>query len=261
MNLTDDITLKCMKGSPILLDDICAIYPPNMGEIIDLGYETFLQYVSIMTFTKPVSEAGTASEFNKITENMSNFNYFLLMVNLDADANKRAHDAFYFFIHEDVIFSFDPPQIIIGPIDEKHIIDEDAYVNLQTVIKRACFMNIGEKEIIFNDNDNERVKALKKQFLKNRERVAQAKKRKQQRTESELSFSDLVGSVCVGDCGLNMENVWNITYYAFQDQLRRMGWRDQFNINNRAAMAGAKLKKSQLQHWIKSISSEDKAEK
>jgi hypothetical protein len=41
MNLTDNETLKFMRGSPILLDDICAIYPVKMGEIIDIGYDKF----------------------------------------------------------------------------------------------------------------------------------------------------------------------------------------------------------------------------
>ena len=54
-----------------------------------------------------------------------------------------------------------------------------------------------------------------------------------------------------------MENVWNITYYAFHDQLKRMGWRDQFNINNQMALAGAKVDKEKMKHWIKSISSEN----
>ena len=52
-----------------------------------------------------------------------------------------------------------------------------------------------------------------------------------------------------------MSNIWNITYYAFQDQLKRMGWHERFNINNRAALAGAKIDKSELKYWIKSIKS------
>ena len=55
-----------------------------------------------------------------------------------------------------------------------------------------------------------------------------------------------------------MSNVWDITYYSFRDQLKRMGWHEKFDINNRAALAGAKLKKSQLKHWIKGISNDDK---
>jgi hypothetical protein len=41
MNLTDADTLKFLKGSPIFLEDICAIYPPKLGEVIDLGYDKF----------------------------------------------------------------------------------------------------------------------------------------------------------------------------------------------------------------------------
>ena len=53
MNLTDDIILKFQKGSPVLLDDICAIYPATLGEIIDEGYTNFQQYLSILTASKP----------------------------------------------------------------------------------------------------------------------------------------------------------------------------------------------------------------
>ena len=71
-------------------------------------------------------------------------------------------------------------------------------------------------------------------------------------------MSDLVASITFGGCNLNMSNVWDITYYSFRDQLKRMGWHEKFDINNRAALAGAKLKKSQLKHWIKGISNDDK---
>ena len=94
----------------------------------------------------------------------------------------------------------------------------------------------------------------------NREKVARAKAKQRKQSGSDIQFSDLVGSVAAGNCGLNIKTIWDITYYAFHDQLKRMGWREQFDINNRAAMAGAKLKKSQLKHWIKSIASDDKKE-
>jgi hypothetical protein len=41
MNLTDDEILRFQKGSPVLLDDICAIYSVTLGDIVDLGYENF----------------------------------------------------------------------------------------------------------------------------------------------------------------------------------------------------------------------------
>ena len=51
-----------------------------------------------------------------------------------------------------------------------------------------------------------------------------------------------------------MTNVWDLTYYAFQDQLKRMSWREEFDINTRASLAGAGLDKNKLSHWIKTMS-------
>ena len=122
------------------------------------------------------------------------------------------------------------------------------------------FIEISGDEIIINEDDSPRVRALKEQMKKNREKVAKAKLKKNSNNPEEgVSFSDLLGSVTINNCGLNMNNIWDITYYAFQDQLKRMGWRDKFNINNQAAMAGAKIKKKDLTHWIRKISSDNKS--
>jgi len=64
------------------------------------------------------------------------------------------------------------------------------------------------------------------QMRLNRERVRKAKAKKAAAEKSDLKFSDLIGSITINDCGLSMANIYNITYYAFQDQLKRMGWRD-----------------------------------
>jgi len=41
MNLTDNEVLKFLKGSPVFIEDICAVYPATLGEIVDIGYEKF----------------------------------------------------------------------------------------------------------------------------------------------------------------------------------------------------------------------------
>jgi hypothetical protein len=41
MNLTDNEVLKFLKGSPVFIEDICAVYPATLGEIVDVGYENF----------------------------------------------------------------------------------------------------------------------------------------------------------------------------------------------------------------------------
>jgi len=121
------------------------------------------------------------------------------------------------------------------------------------------FIEVEGEEIIISANDSPAVRELKMKMRENRDKVRRAKAKQAAREKSDLKFSDLIGSMTINNCGLNMNNIWDITYYAFHDQLKRMGWRDQFNINNQAALAGAKLKKDQLKHWMRSIASSDKS--
>lgn len=257
MNLTDNETLKFLKGGPVFIEDICAVYSATLGEIVDIGYDKFQQYLSVLTATKPNTVKGD-DELNQLLESLSDFQYLLLMVSMDAQVNSLVKSAFFFFTHSNATFSLDPPSIMLGPLEEKHILDETHFYDLQRVLKRMYFLEQEGEEIIIYDDDSPAVKKLKMKMRENREKVARAKAKKAQIEKSDMKMSDLIGSMALNDCNLNISNIWDITYYAFHDQLKRMGWRDQFNINQKAALAGAKINKSQLKHWMRSIASSDK---
>lgn len=259
MNLTDNETLKFLKGSPVLLDDVCAVYPATIGEIVDEGYDNFQRYLSILISEKPIPKASDDPELKQLLNSLTDFQYLLMMASIDAEVNSSLKQAFYFFTHEEVIFSLDPAQIIVGPIEEKHLLTEEKFYDLQRLLRRMYFIEQEDEEIIIYPDDPPATKKIKMQMRQNREKVRKAKAKKAAQEKTDLKFSDLIASITINDCGLNMDNIWNITYYAFHDQLKRMGWRDQFNINNRAALAGAKLNKSQLKHWMRSIASSDKS--
>lgn len=251
MTLTDDFTLKCMKGSPVFLDDICAIYPRTLGDIVDIGYSTFLKYINLFSMEKLSLQDDN---LNAILSELNDFQYFLFMVSIDSDSNQLAKDAFYFFTHEQVIFSLEQEEIIIGPPQEKHLMVAEDFYNFRKILRRMYFLDVSKDDIIIEEDDDPRVRAIKKKLL---ERKKKLKKAKSKDNDSNMEFSDLIGSLTLNNCGLNIGNIWDITYYAFHDQLRRMGWRDQFNINNEMALAGAKVDKKKLKHWIQSISSEN----
>lgn len=260
MNSTNDsLTLKCLRGSPIFVDDVCAVYPPKLGEIADLGYEKFLTYLNAITMERPEVNKKENPELAEALENLSDFQYMIWLTQVDAQMNSILKGAFRFFLHENVFFSLQPAEITVGTLEEKHILDEEGFYSLRRYIKKVCWLDrdSGDEIIIYADDDP-RTKALKQQMIVNRKRVARAKAKQQGGGDTELEFSDLVASVAAGNCGLNIDNIWNITYYAFHDQMKRMGWREQFDINQRAAMAGAKIKKEDLKHWIKSITTKDK---
>ena len=251
MNLTDDEILKFQKGSPVFLDDICAVYSATIGEIVDLGYSKFQEYLSIITAVKP--NIHQDDELMKALNKLSDFEYILMMVHMDVKANQSLKQAFNFFVHESVSFSLDPAQIVIGPLQEKHILTEEKFYQLQSLIKRAYFLELEGEEIIINKDDPPSLKRLKMQMRENREKVRKAKAKEASQKGTDLHFSDLIGSFTINYCNVNGINVYDMTYYMFHDQLKRMGWRDEYNINSRAAMAGAKLNKSQLKYWMRSI--------
>ena len=258
MNLTDAEVLKFQKGSPVFIEDICAVYPATLGEIVDLGYDKFQQYLSIATTTKPLEANKQDKELNDLMNELTDFQFILFMCSIDLTTNNLFKEALRFFIHEEVTISLDPPRLMIGPLTETRIMDEKKFYDFQRLIKRMYFIEVEGEEIIINDDDDPMTRRLKLQMRANREKVRRAKAKQNQGKDSDMKLSDLIGSMAINDCGLNIINIWDITYYAFHDQLKRMGWRDQFNINQKAALAGAKINKSQLKHWMRSIASSDK---
>ena len=259
MNLTDAEVLKFQKGSPVFIEDICAVYPARLGEIVDLGYDKFQQYLSVATMTKPADANKQDEELHNLLMELTDFQFVLFMASIDSNMNATLKDGIRFFTHEEATFSLEPPQIFIGPLVEQRFLTEKTFYDFQRLLRRMYFIEVEGEEIIIYEDDLPATKRLKQKMRENREKVRRAKAKQQQREKSDLKLSDLIGSMALNDCNLNMCNIWDLTYYAFHDQLKRMGWRDQFNINQRAALAGAKIEKSQLKHWMRSIADSDKS--
>lgn len=253
----DALRMKCQAGAPVFLRDICAIYPATLREIAEIGYDKFLLYLNL--FIQPRQYLEEKTDLEKFLNSLSDFQYFIAIAETNKEIHQKIKEAFIFFIRENVIFALDHCEIIIGAASEHRVMTEDDFREFCQILRIMYFQDTEDtQDIVIYPDDPPRVKELKKQFMRNRERVARAKaKQPKQHIESEVTMSDLIGSLAIGKCGLNMLNVYDLTYYAFHDQLKRMGWRDQFDINNRAALAGAKINKKQLKYWIKPIVSKD----
>lgn len=260
MNLTDSDVLKFQKGTPVFVEDICAVYPATLGEIVDLGYDTFQRYLSVITATKPIDLGKKPDkELKDLLNDLTDFQFVLFMASVDPTTNADLKNSFQFFTHETITVSLDPPQIFVGPLTERRVFTENTFYDLQQLIRRMYFLEVEGEELIIYADDLPVVKQMKMKMRKGREEVRRAKARENEKKGTDMKMSDLIGSMCLNDCNLNMVNIWDLTYYSFHDQLKRMGWRDQFNINQKAALAGAKINKSQLKHWMRSIASSDKS--
>ena len=114
------------------------------------------------------------------------------MAALDERMKDLMQKAFLFFTHENVIFSFDPAQIVVGPQEENHIITEDKFYDLQKILKRMYFLEVEGEEIEISKDENPKVAEIKRKIRANREKVRRAKANKAARDKTDLSFSDLI---------------------------------------------------------------------
>ena len=252
MSLIDNNILKFMSGSPAIYNDICTVKSPFLRDIAAEGLDRFYQYLSFMTIQKPTMEN---EEIQKLLSPLSDFEYLLLLTQMDEENYKLIRAAFQFFTDEQVTFITEPASIVFGPLNEKRILTKDSFPGFQDMVSLACAMRDPKEDTIqFLDSDTPRVRALKEKMLKGRRDREEAKRKAKKKSgESDLELSDLIASLAIGGSGYNMLNVWDMTYYAFQDQLKRMSWHEEFDINTRASLAGAKLEKGKLSHWIKSM--------
>ena len=242
-----------MCGLPIVFDDVCLVYSPTLREIAAEGYDRFHQYLSYVLITKPAMEN---KELEELLSPLTDFEFLILLSQSDLNNHKVISAAFQFFTKDKPTFVASPPQIILGDPSEKRILNKDNFDNFQEAVKMVCAMlDKREETIKFLPTDTPKVRELKQKMLKGRKDRAAAKKKeaKKKNEGGELNFTDLIGSLAIGSNAYNLTNIWDLTYYAFQDQLKRMGWYEEFNINTRASLAGAKLDKNKLSHWIKSM--------
>ena len=194
-------------------------------------------------------------EIQKLLSPLSDFEYLVLLAQMEPENHKIISAAFQFFTDDKPIFLTQPTRVVLGDAAEKRVLTKDNFIGFSELVLLACAMRDPKEDTIeFLDSDTPRVRALKEKMLKGRRDREEAKKKaKRQSGEKELELSDLVASLAIGSNTYNMSNVWDLTYYAFQDQLKRMSWREEFDINTRASLAGAKLDKNKLSHWIKSM--------
>ena len=243
-----------MCGLPVIYRDICVVKSPSLKDIAVEGVDKFYQYISITQIHKPDKMAD--DDVNKLLSPLTDFEYLVLLSQMDRDDNKLIKDALRFFTGESMTFLTNPARIVFGDPTEKRILTNDDFFNFQEEIALACAMkDPKEQDIEFLDTDTPRVRALKQQMLAGRKKREEAKRKTRKREgQGDLELSDLIASLSISDSSYNLLNIWDLSYYAFQDQFRRMGWREEFNINTRASLAGAKLDKDKLSHWIKTMS-------
>lgn len=253
MNLTESDKLKLLYGKPLMYKDICLIHSPLMDKVASIGLDNFYQYISLLLTSKPPAEDR---ESKKVLDKLSDFEYLLLITQIEPERKQLLLRALELFTQDRGTILLNNSAIVLGDPSEKRILDKDNFYEFQSYIGAVCAMeDYTADRIEFKDSDSPDARRIKINLIEGRKKREIAKqKQSKNKKDSKVQITDLIASIPIGTNGsYRLVDTQYMTYYAFQDQLKRMGWYEEFNINSQAAMAGAKISKEKLSHWIKNM--------
>lgn len=242
-----DLYLKALFGAAIPIDDICLVYPLTVKQIIGIGEEKYRQQLNLLTLTsydlyehykkKGIEVSPDIDVYDNLMDSCENDGYFLLDM----------QEAFHTFIREQVQILSDLRIIVIGNGMEKRIMDKNKFFVFQNILRIQN--RIPEVEEIPEDES-----PMQRKFRLRREAVKQAKKRQAEKeSDKAVSFHDLISSLCCYNIGINLQNVGDLSIYAFHELLDRIQEKEKYDLDMRAILAGADAKKVKPKNWIRNL--------
>lgn len=236
-------------GVPAVIEGLCSIYPVTLREIGEIGASKFYSYLNFFTLKKEdVDEFLKENDFAE-EKNLTVFQFHLINSLIDENYKREWQDAFSFFLHtKDLIIARENEAIILGDIKDGCIIKQKEFDLICEVISFQNTINKSSAEEEENPSDSKAAAILKK--------IKEGRRVREKTSKSDLKFIDLVASLAAKGNGLNALNVWDLTYYGFNDQFKRMQMIEEYQSARSSILAGADPKKVELKDWLRPIENE-----
>lgn len=244
-------------GAPYKLGNICKIYQLTLKEIMlddnAIGFEKYNYYVNLLTLDNSdiedilkkkgldIKELG----FNDITV----FKYLLLSAENNNNFFLDLKTALNTFIKEEIMISPKTNTIIVGNPKERRFISEKDFNELANVIRAFNNMRIKQPP-----PENET--ALQKRFRLKREQREKVKEKQNKDNDSDVSFMDIMSTVCTMNIGITALTLPNYTIYQVKNLLERGLANEKYHTELDMLIAGADSKKIKAEHYMRNLSKE-----
>lgn len=236
-------------GIPTEIGNICKVYPVTVREIATIGAKNFYSYLNLFTLDK--EDIDEFLQQQGVEERLTPFQFTLINANEDKQYLENLEKAFKFFLHEEQItVLIDNEAIILGDINEGRVLMEEDFNTVCAIIIEQNMVNKSSAEERMNNPSDAKAAQIIKKIKEGR------KIREKKSSDSNLNFIDLVASLAAKGNGLNAINVWDLTYYAFNDQFKRMQMIEQYDNARQSILAGADPKKVKIEYWLRPIEKE-----
>lgn len=250
--------LKLLAGEPIKFYDIGYIHPFTIGDIKNIGgEEQFNIYLNVLTMNKDMlkvpqdeeNDVDNDKQFEELND-ITNLDLICLLNMSDSYFHSTYIKAMNFIFKEEV--NLTEYGIYIGKLEEGKLIDSKKYDELIEIIKiQNCLQK--QDNIDEMNPSSDKARELLKKRKKLREKVNQLKNKDGENDGEPLTIDDLVSILCANGNGINVFNVWDLSFYTFNDQFNRMKMFEDFQINVHSLLAGADPNEIELKHWMSKI--------
>lgn len=251
--------MKLLAGDSIPLMDntdiknpkiICEVHPFTVGDIKNIGGETvFNSYLGVLTVDKDRLFKNEEDSANKPPD-ITNFELVYTICGTDENFRNMYLKAMSFILKENVVIC--NIGFYIGEIETDRIISNDNYNDLIHIIKLQNGIEKLDSEALDNPASEKAKELLEKRKLL-REKLNKAKNKENGGDGEPLTLADLVSILCANGNGINIFNVWDLSFYAFNDQFNRMKMFEDYQVNIQSLLAGANPDDIEFKHWMSKI--------
>ncbi len=236
-----DSELKLLSGLSFYVDNI-EIRPLTLREIVNIGYVKYTNCLNVFML-------NIEDVLSVIPEEYKGIHIFdlILLVQI-SNLLEATIETLKIFLNTNDVKSDIDNQVIV--VNNKKYIHRKNWDEICNVIK---LQNCIDDKII----DNKDVDATTKALLEKRDKARKIIAKVKGGDNESLNLADLVSILAANGNGINLLNVWDLSFYAFNDQFNRMKMLEDFNINIRMLLAGAKSEDINLKYWMTKIRTND----
>lgn len=235
---------RFLFGVPVDFNDVCLIYAPTNKDIISFGYNNFWELISPLLISYEDLYDAARMKARKEDRSIDEYKILTPWENLwhnieQSNLQMALKMAIKLFTKEDSTFLVDQRIIIIGPVEERRIINEENYFDFQNIIRSS----VGLKQA---------TPPNLKMHPKLREMKAKQRERDRVKAKQEgknFSFSAMLLNCCCLNVGLNLDNILDRTYVVTSELYKMGSKKEKYEIDILSLIHGADSKNVKLESW------------
>jgi hypothetical protein len=248
-----DLNLKLLRGKPIEIKGIkenqnIKIYPITLDQIEDISMEKYNQFLNLICINKESIKNLLSEELKNIDDStISVFEFVYAHCTKSEEYKSLIFEALEFFLRckiEICDYGFILGDISKDNVTNIKIINEEIFNEIVKIIKlQNCIVEKDTEEKI--KPANERARKMLEQMRKNQEELDKIK------NKSSLTMCDLISIFAAYSENMNILNIWDLTFYQFNDQFNRLKIMKEYDANLQILMhCDTSKSKIELKDWL-----------